>query len=69
MILTWKSPRWFFPRSGFFQFIYGLLFSSFPCFNFNCPFKRYCFSTTIMNLTDTIILKKKFFVLFFTSET
>ena len=29
MTLTWKSPEWFFPRSGFFQFIYGMFFSSF----------------------------------------
>ena len=49
MIPTWKSSAWFFPRSCFFQ----------------CHFNRYCFSTTMMNLTDTIILKKKFFVLIF----
>ena len=26
MILTWKQPAWFFPRSGFYQSICGLLF-------------------------------------------
>ena len=63
--LSWKSSAWFFREVVFSQSIYGLFFSSFQCFYFNSLFNCYCFSTTIMILTDTMILKKKFFYFYF----